>query len=98
MFRKNNVPIFMTKVSFFAMLFYSAFLLDIVDIKISNMTMMLGVITVGFMALDMMLHDFNLLKLLVPEIKIMIAFLIYSFITSLLFACHVHVEPVGTCS
>lgn len=86
MFRKNNVPIFMTKVSFFAMLFYSAFLLDIVDIKISNMTMMLGVITVGFMALDMMLHDFNLLKLLVPEIKIMIAFLIYSFITSLLFA------------
>ena len=83
---KNNIALFFTKLCFFAMLLYSVFILAVLKIKIANLTMLLGGITVVFMVIDIIIHNFNLKKLIVNEFIILLFFVGYSVVTSILFA------------
>lgn len=85
---KNNIALYLTKIGFFAMLLYSVFFLAILRVQIQNMTMLLGGITALFMAVDMILNNFNIEKLLVKEVIILIGFLLYSVFTAILFAAY----------
>ena len=86
--KNNNYALYLTKIGFFAMLLYSVFFLAVLRVQIQNMTMLLGVITVLFMALDMSLSSFNIQRLFSKEVNILVGFLLYSVLTSVLFATH----------
>ena len=74
---KIKVNIFQfVKLSFFAMLFYSSFLMELLEIKIANMTLALGALTTVIMLADMTVINFNPLKVITSDVKRILLFVV----------------------
>ena len=76
---KVKVSVFQfVKLSFFGMLLYSSFLMELLEIKIANMTMLLGMLTTVIMLADMAVINFNPLKVVNTDIKWLLLFMVAS--------------------
>ena len=72
---KVKVSVFLfVKLSFFVMLLYSSFLMELLEIKIANMTMLLGMLTAFLMLADMAVINFNPLKIITSDVKRLVLF------------------------
>ena len=74
---KIKVSVFQfVKLSFFAMLFYSSFLMELLEIKIANMTLALGALTALLMLADMAVMNFNPLKIVTSDVQRILLFIV----------------------
>jgi len=68
----------LVKLCFFIMLLYSSFLMDVMNIRIANMTLFLGMLTVGVMVLDMFHSPYGFVTIMTADVQIMFVFIIFS--------------------
>lgn len=74
---KIKVSVFQfVKLSFFAMLLYSSFLMELLEIKIANMTLALGALTALLMLIDMAVMNFNPLKIVTSDVQRILLFVV----------------------
>lgn len=84
----KNPYLQLTKLSYSSMLLYSVFILPVLEVQISNMTLILGMLTVVFMVFDLSNTRFNIMKLLTIEVKVFILFILYCISATLVFASY----------
>ena len=78
----------LVKLCFFAMLFYSSFLMELLEIKIANLTMILGLLTTVVMLADMAIINFNPLAVITSDIKRLLLFVVLCALGSLAVAAY----------
>lgn len=64
------------KLSFFVMLLYSSFLMELLEIKIANMTLALGALTAFLMLVDMAAINYNPLKVVTSNVRRILLFVV----------------------
>ena len=78
----------LVKLCFFAMLLYSSFLMELLEIRIANMTLALGVLTTVAMLVDMAVIYFNPLEVITHDVKRILLFTVCCAISALIVATY----------
>lgn len=86
MLKTKKLTLNLVKISFFLMLIYSVFFLAVLNLNIPRMTLILGGLTVVFMIVDMFYTEFDLKRIFTAEVWLLLGFIAYCLLTSLLFA------------